>query len=70
MAFGKAIKPIALRHVYEIASAVNVPVIGVGGIFTGEDAIEMMMAGASAVQMCTAAILWAWYIWKGSRRNE
>lgn len=54
---GKAIKPIALRHVYEIASAVNVPVIGVGGIFTGEDAIEMMMAGASAVQMCTAAIL-------------
>lgn len=54
---GKAIKPIALRHVYEIAGAVNVPVIGVGGIFTGEDAIEMMMAGASAVQMCTAAIL-------------
>lgn len=54
---GKAIKPIALRHVYEIASAVNVPVIGVGGISNGRDAIEMMMAGASAVQVCTEAIL-------------
>lgn len=54
---GKAIKPIALRHVYEIANSVNVPVIGVGGISNGEDAIEMMMAGATAVQMCTAAIL-------------
>lgn len=54
---GKAIKPIALRHVFEIASAVKVPVIGVGGISNGLDAIEMMMAGASAVQMCTAPIL-------------
>lgn len=54
---GKAIKAIALRHVYEIASAVEVPVIGVGGISTAEDAIEMMMAGASAVQMCTEPIL-------------
>lgn len=54
---GKAIKPIALRHVYEIASAVKVPVIGVGGISTAEDAIEMMMAGASAVQLCTEPIL-------------
>lgn len=54
---GKAIKPIALRHVYEIAGAVKVPVIGVGGIANGEDAIEMMMAGASAVQVCTEAIL-------------
>lgn len=54
---GKAIKPIALRHVYEIAKAVKVPVIGVGGISNGKDAIEMMMAGASAVQVCTEAIL-------------
>jgi dihydroorotate dehydrogenase subfamily 1 len=54
---GKAIKPIAMRHVYEIANSVSIPVIGVGGIETGEDAIEMMMAGASAVQICTAAIL-------------
>ena len=54
---GKAIKPIALRHVYEIASVVDVPIIGVGGVATSEDAIEMMMAGASAVQMCTEPIL-------------
>lgn len=54
---GKAIKPIALRHVYEISNSVSVPVIGAGGISTGEDAIEMMMAGASAVQICTAAII-------------
>jgi len=54
---GKAIKPIALRHVYEIACAVDVPIIGVGGISTAEDAIEMLMAGASAVQMCTEPIL-------------
>ena len=54
---GKAVKPIALRHVYEIASAVSVPVIGVGGVSNGKDAIEMMMAGASAVQVCTEAIL-------------
>lgn len=54
---GKAIKPIALRHVYEIASSVSVPVIGVGGVANGKDAIEMLMAGASAVQICTEAIL-------------
>lgn len=60
---GKSIKPIALRHVYEIANAVSVPVIGVGGITTGEDAIEMMMAGASAIQICTAAILEGPYIY-------
>lgn len=54
---GKAIKPIALRHVYEIANSVSVPVIGVGGIASAEDAVEMMMAGASAVQICTQAIL-------------
>lgn len=54
---GKAIKPIALRHVFEISNAVKVPVIGVGGISDGKDALEMMMAGASAVQICTEAIL-------------
>ena len=46
---GPAIHPIAVRMVYEAAHAVNIPVIGMGGIATGEDAIEMMMAGASAV---------------------
>jgi len=50
---GKAIKPIGVRCVYDIAANVNIPIIGVGGITTGEDAIEYMMAGASAVQIGT-----------------
>jgi len=51
---GPAIKPIALAMVYEVAGAVEVPVIGCGGITTGSDAIEFIMAGASAVQVGTA----------------
>jgi len=51
---GPAIKPIAVRCVYEITSVVEIPVIGIGGITTAEDAIEMMMAGASAVGIGTA----------------
>jgi len=50
---GKAIKPIGVRCVYEIAENVDIPIIGVGGITTGEDAIEYIMAGASAVQIGT-----------------
>jgi len=46
---GPAIKPVAVRMVYQVANAVSVPVIGMGGIATAEDAIEFMMAGASAV---------------------
>lgn len=48
---GKAIKPIGVRCVYEIAENVDIPIIGVGGITTGEDALEYFMAGASAVQI-------------------
>lgn len=48
---GPAIKPIALRMVYEVAAAVDVPVIGIGGIMTSDDAIEFIMAGADAVQI-------------------
>jgi dihydroorotate dehydrogenase (NAD+) catalytic subunit len=48
---GPAIKPIALRMVYEVAAAVNIPIIGMGGIMTWEDAIEYMMAGANAIQV-------------------
>lgn len=50
---GPAVKPIALRMVHEVAKAVNVPVIGLGGISNGIDAIEFMMAGASAIQIGT-----------------
>jgi dihydroorotate dehydrogenase (NAD+) catalytic subunit len=51
---GPAIKPIALRMVYEAAQAVKIPVIGLGGIATGADAAEFLVAGASAVQVGTA----------------
>ena len=52
---GPAIKPIALRMVYETARAVSIPVIGMGGIITPEDAVEFMLAGATAVQVGTAS---------------
>ncbi len=52
---GPAIKPIAVRMVYEAAKAVNIPVIGLGGIVTAEDAAEFMLAGATAVQVGTAS---------------
>ena len=51
---GKAVKPIGIRCVYDIAENVDIPIIGVGGITTGEDAIEYLMAGASAVQIGSA----------------
>jgi dihydroorotate dehydrogenase (NAD+) catalytic subunit len=52
---GPAIKPIALRMVYDAAHAVSIPVIGMGGISTAEDAVEFMLAGATAVQIGTAS---------------
>ncbi len=51
---GAGIKPIAVRMVYEAAHAVSIPVIGMGGIACAEDAVEFLMAGASAVQVGTA----------------
>lgn len=56
---GPAIKPIAVRLVYQCATAVKIPVIGSGGIATAEDAVEFMLAGASAVQVGTASFLHA-----------
>jgi dihydroorotate dehydrogenase (NAD+) catalytic subunit len=50
---GPAIKPIALRMVHEVSKVVEIPIIGLGGITTGLDAIEFMMAGASAIQIGT-----------------
>src|SRR3954466_15494997 len=52
---GPAIKPIALRMVYEAAHAVDIPVVGIGGISTAEDVVEFMLAGAAAVQVGTAS---------------
>ncbi len=52
---GPGIKPIALRMVYEAASAVSIPILGLGGILTPEDAVEFMLAGATAVQVGTAS---------------
>ncbi len=54
---GPALKPLSLRCVYDIAQAVDLPIIGVGGIGNGKDAIEYIMAGASLVGVCTAAIM-------------
>ena len=52
---GPAIKPIALRMVYEVARSVEIPILGMGGIVTPEDAVEFMLAGATAVQVGTAS---------------
>ena len=52
---GPAIKPLALRLVWETARAVEIPVIGCGGIVDGRDAVEFLLAGASAVQVGTAS---------------
>ncbi|MGO9866029.1 MAG: dihydroorotate dehydrogenase, partial [Terriglobales bacterium] len=52
---GPAIKPIALRMVYEVARSVEIPILGMGGIVTPEDAVEFMLAGATAVEVGTAS---------------
>jgi dihydroorotate dehydrogenase (NAD+) catalytic subunit len=54
---GPAIKPIALRMVYQVASRLEVPVIGMGGIMTGTDALEFLVAGAAAVEVGTASFV-------------
>ena len=48
---GPAIKPVAVRMVYQVAQAVNIPIMGLGGIVSGEDAIEFMLAGATAISI-------------------
>jgi dihydroorotate dehydrogenase (NAD+) catalytic subunit len=54
---GPAIKPIALRMVYQVAKSVTVPVVGMGGIVSAEDALEFIIAGAQAVALGTANFL-------------
>ena len=51
---GPAVKPVAVRMVYQVANAVKLPIIGMGGIATAEDALEFLMAGATAVSVGTA----------------
>lgn len=55
---GPCIKPVALRCVYQVSQAVNVPVIGMGGVFSSTDAIEFMMAGATAVGLGTSLLVY------------
>ena len=52
---GPAIKPLALRMVYETAKSANIPILGMGGIVTAEDAVEFLLAGATAIQVGTAS---------------
>ena len=54
---GSAILPVALRMVYQVSSAVNIPVVGVGGVSSAEDVIEMMLAGACAVEVGAANLI-------------
>jgi dihydroorotate dehydrogenase (NAD+) catalytic subunit len=54
---GPAIRPIAIRMVWQVAQAVNIPIIGIGGVTVAEDAIQFLMAGASAVQVGTATFV-------------
>ncbi len=54
---GAPLRPLAIRNIFDAAQVINIPIIGVGGITCGKDAAEMIMAGASAVQICTEAIL-------------
>ena len=54
---GPAVKPVALRMVWQVAKAVTIPVVGLGGIMTAKDAIEFLMAGATAIEIGTANFL-------------
>lgn len=54
---GPAVKPVALSMVYEVSKAVDIPVVGLGGIMTGRDVVEFIMAGATAVQVGTANLV-------------
>ena len=54
---GSAIFPVAVRMVYQVANAVNIPIVGMGGVSTAEDVIEMMLAGATAVQVGAANLV-------------
>lgn len=76
---GPAVRPVAVRLVYQVAQAVHIPIIGMGGIMCAEDAIEFMLAGASAVAVGTATLyslislkplpMVCWHIWTDTTRR-
>ncbi|GAB6136278.1 dihydroorotate dehydrogenase [Thermococcus prieurii] len=61
---GPGVKPVALRAVYDLARVLEVPVIGIGGITTWQDAVEFLLAGASALQIGTAVSLRGWKVFR------
>ncbi|WP_010480201.1 dihydroorotate dehydrogenase [Thermococcus zilligii] len=61
---GPGVKPVALRAVYDLARALDIPVIGIGGITTWQDAVEFLLAGASALQIGTAVSLRGWKVFR------
>jgi len=61
---GPGVKPVALRAVYDLAKALGIPVIGIGGITTWQDAVEFLLAGASALQIGTAVSLRGWNVFR------
>jgi dihydroorotate dehydrogenase (NAD+) catalytic subunit len=54
---GPAIKPVAVRMIYQVYDAVNIPIVGMGGVSTAEDVIELMLAGATAVEVGAANLV-------------
>jgi len=61
---GPGVKPVALRAVYDLAKVLDIPVIGIGGITTWQDAVEFLLAGASALQIGTAVSLRGWKVFR------
>jgi dihydroorotate dehydrogenase (NAD+) catalytic subunit len=61
---GLGVKPVALRVVYDLAKTLDIPVIGIGGITTWQDAVEFLLAGASALQIGTAVSLRGWKVFR------
>ena len=61
---GPGVKPVALRAVYDLARVLDIPVIGIGGITTWRDAVEFLLAGASALQIGTAVSLHGWKVFR------
>ena len=61
---GPGVKPVALRAVYDLARTLDIPIIGIGGITTWQDAVEFLLAGASALQIGTAVSLRGWKVFR------